>query len=161
MVELLLLVSKHHDEAGIAGVTWAPKFFPTAALDSYPIINNHTVVDSLNQTFVALSDPTRRAILVRLGRGEATVSQLAEPFGISQQAISKHLAYLERAELIEKRREGRQHFCTLRPEALKEASGWIDQYRQFWDEAFDRLETVLVDMKRRKPREGKDGRRKQ
>ena len=105
---------------------------------------------ALDQTFAALSDLTRRNILARLRQGEATVTQLAEPFGISQQAISKHLAYLERAQLIEKRREGRQHFCTLRPAALKDASDWIEQYRRHWDEAFDRLDLVLKDMKQHK-----------
>lgn len=65
--------------------------------------------------------------------GSKTVYQLAEPFGVSQQAISKHLVYLERANLIEKRRQGRQHFCTLRPKALEEACDWMDSYRQFWE----------------------------
>ena len=91
-------------------------------------MHNHMVVDTLNLTFLALSDPTRRVILDRLRRGAASVNELAEPFGVSQQAISKHLAYLERASLIEKRKEGRQ---------------------QFWDEAFDRLDVFLKKEKRR------------
>ncbi len=118
------------------------------------------VVDTLNQTFVALSDPTRRLILNRLRRGTATVTELAEPFGISQQAISKHLAYLERTQLIEKRREGRQHFCTLRPAALREACDWMDQYRRLWDEAFDRLDLVLKEMKQRKRKESRSALKK-
>jgi DNA-binding transcriptional ArsR family regulator len=100
-------------------------------------------VDQLNTTFLALSDPTRRVILERLRRGSATVNELAEPFGVSQQAISKHLAYLERASLIEKRKQGREQFCSLRAEPLKQAHDWMDDYRQFWEGAFDRLEGLL------------------
>ncbi|HKS56236.1 MAG TPA: metalloregulator ArsR/SmtB family transcription factor [Steroidobacteraceae bacterium] len=100
-------------------------------------------MDQLNVTFLALSDPTRRVILGRLRRGAATVNELAEPFGVSQQAISKHLAYLERASLIEKRKEGREQFCSLRAEPLRQASEWMDEYRQFWEGAFDRLDAML------------------
>jgi DNA-binding transcriptional ArsR family regulator len=97
----------------------------------------------LDVTFLALSDPTRRVILERLRRGAATVNELAEPFGVSQQAISKHLAYLERARLIEKRKRGREQFCSLRAAPLKQAYDWMDGYRQFWDGAFDRLDVLL------------------
>jgi DNA-binding transcriptional ArsR family regulator len=110
------------------------------------------VVNELNLTFIALSDPTRRMILDRLRQGTATVNQLAEPFGMSQQAVSKHLAYLERARLIEKQREGRQQLCMLRAAALKDAHDWIEGYRQFWDGAFDRLDTLLADLQQ-KPKE--------
>ena len=103
-------------------------------------------MNELNLTFIALSDPTRRMILDRLRQGAATVNQLAEPFGMSQQAVSKHLAYLERANLIEKQREGRQQFCSLRAAALKDAHDWIDGYRQFWEGAFDRLDTLLTEL---------------
>jgi DNA-binding transcriptional ArsR family regulator len=106
-------------------------------------MHKHMVVDALNLTFLALSDPTRRVILDRLRQGAATVNELAEPFGVSQQAISKHLAYLERARLIEKRKEGRQQFCSLRAAPLKGAYDWMTSYRQFWDEAFDRLDVLL------------------
>jgi DNA-binding transcriptional ArsR family regulator len=109
-------------------------------------IHNHTVVNELSLTFIALSDPTRRRILDRLRQGAATVNQLAEPFGMSQQAVSKHLAYLERAHLIEKQREGRQQLCSLRAAALKEAHDWIDGYRQSWDGALDRLDTLLTEL---------------
>lgn len=109
------------------------------------------VVDQLNLTFVALSDPTRRLILDRLRQGSATVNQLAEPFGISQQAVSKHLAYLERANLIGKQREGRQQLCSLNAAALKDAFDWIEGYRQFWDEAFDRLDVLLADLQAKSP----------
>lgn len=100
-------------------------------------------MDTLTVTFLALSDPTRRVILERLRRGAATVNELAEPFGVSQQAISKHLACLERASLIEKRKQGREQFCSLRAAPLKQAYDWMDEYRQFWDGAFDRLDMLL------------------
>ena len=108
------------------------------------------VVNTLNQTFVALSDLTRRNILDRLRRGPATVNELAEPFSISQQAISKHLACLERATLIQKQRVGRQQFCALRPAALKEAYAWMDDYRRLWNESFDQLDVLLTTMKQHK-----------
>lgn len=101
------------------------------------------VVDSLSTTFAALSDATRRAILFRLQEGPASVHQLAEPFAISQQAISKHLAYLERAHLIEKRREGREHICHLNPTPMREIATWVEQYQRFWTDAFDQLDGVL------------------
>ena len=122
-------------------------------------IHNHRVVNELNLTFIALSDPTRRMILDRLRQGTATVNQLAEPFGMSQQAVSKHLAYLERARLIEKQREGRQQLCSLRAAALKEAHDWIDSYRQFWGGALDRLDTLLTELQQ-KPKEIKRHARK-
>jgi DNA-binding transcriptional ArsR family regulator len=118
-----------------------------AGIDIHANMYNHMVVNSLNLTFVALSDPTRRRILDLLREGPATVNQLAGPFGVSQQAISKHLAYLERAKLIEKRKEGRQHFCSLNPVSLKEACDWMEGYREFWEEAFDRLDVLLEDLK--------------
>jgi DNA-binding transcriptional ArsR family regulator len=107
---------------------------------------NHLVVDSLSTAFVALSDPTRRLILERLTRGAASVNELAEPFHISQQAISKHLAYLERAELIEKRREGRQRVCALRPKALDEVAEWVRTWREIWEERFDQLEALVKEV---------------
>ena len=111
-------------------------------------MHNHMVVDTLNVTFLALSDPTRRVILDRLRKGAASVNELAEPFGISQQAISKHLAYLERARLIEKRKEGREQFCSLRAASLKQAYDWMEGYRQFWDSALDRLDEMLSELQR-------------
>jgi DNA-binding transcriptional ArsR family regulator len=106
-------------------------------------IHNHKVVDSLSATLSALSDPTRRSILSRLAAGSATVGELAEPFHISQQAVSKHLAHLQRARLVEKRREGRRHVCSLRPAPFKEVSELVEQYRLFWEQALDRLEAYL------------------
>ena len=124
-------------------------------VDSGRLMHNHMVVDTLNLTFLALSDPTRRTILERLRKGAASVNELAEPFGVSQQAISKHLAYLERASLIEKRKEGRQQFCSLRAAPLKGAYDWMAGYQQLWDEAFERLDVLLKKEKRRHGRKNR------
>jgi len=110
------------------------------------------VVDNLSTTLTALADPTRRAILDRLATGPATVNSIAEPFRLSQQAISKHLAYLERAHLIEKRREGRQHFCALKAKGLNEIIDWAENCQQTWEKRFDRLDKVLESMKKEKQR---------
>jgi DNA-binding transcriptional ArsR family regulator len=118
------------------------------------------VVEKLDQTFVALSDVTRRDILERLRRGPATVTELAEPFNMSQQAVSKHLACLERAALIAKQRIGRQHFCVLRPAAIREASEWMDPYRRAWNESFDQLDALLKEMKQRRRQENRHVRKK-
>jgi len=107
--------------------------------------------DPLTLTFSALSDPTRRAILARLSRGEATVNDLAAPFDLSLPAISKHLSVLERSGLIERRRESRFRPCRLKPEALEKASDWIERYRQAWEESFDKLDDYLDTLKTRKP----------
>jgi len=117
-------------------------------------INNHMVVDSLSATLSALSDPTRRSILARLSAGPATVGELAEPFQISQQAVSKHLAYLQRARLVDKRRAGRRHVCTLRPAPFKEVAEWVEHYRNFWEQTLDRLGEYLRTM------EGKEEKRR-
>ena len=102
--------------------------------------------DQLSVTFAALADPTRRAILARLAEGEATVSEIAEPFDMSLPAISKHLKVLERAQLITRSREAQWRPCRLEAEPLKEASDWIAQYRQFWEESFDRLDEYLQEL---------------
>ena len=96
-------------------------------------------VDQLSSTFSALADPTRRAILARLAEGEATVNQLAEPFPITLQAVSKHLKVLERAGLIARGRSAQLRPSRLQGEALKEAADWLADYRGFWEEGFDRL----------------------
>jgi DNA-binding transcriptional ArsR family regulator len=95
--------------------------------------------DQLTTTFAALADPTRRAILARLADGEATVNELAEPFPVTVQAISKHLKVLERAGLIARGRSAQLRPSRLQAEALKEAAEWLAGYEQFWDESFDRL----------------------
>ncbi len=110
-------------------------------------MHNHMVVDYLSPTFAALSDPTRRAIVDRLTGGPATVNQLAGPFAISQQAISKHLAYLKKAGLIDRQRDGRQTFCALKPAALREVSDWAERYRSLWETNFQRLDVLLAEMK--------------
>ncbi len=119
------------------------------------------VVDTLDSTFAALSDPTRRSIVDRLTRGPAPVSELGRPFAMSQQAISKHVAYLERAQLIQKRRAGRQHLCALNPDALRAVAQWAESYRRAWEENFERLDALLEEMntpkKRGRTRKG-DGR---
>jgi DNA-binding transcriptional ArsR family regulator len=100
----------------------------------------------LDATFAALADPTRRAILARLARGEASVSELAHPFRMSQPAVSKHLKVLERAGLITRRREAQRRPCRLRPERLDQLSRWLEAYREFWEEQYQRLDTVLDDL---------------
>jgi DNA-binding transcriptional ArsR family regulator len=98
-----------------------------------------TMPDQLSTTFAALADPTRRAILARLAEGEATVNELAEPFPITLQAVSKHLKVLERAGLIARGRSAQLRPSRLQGDALKQASDWLADYRGFWDETFDRL----------------------
>jgi DNA-binding transcriptional ArsR family regulator len=99
--------------------------------------------DHLSATFSALADPTRRAILQRLALGETSVSELAFPFDISLPAVSKHLKVLENAGLIERGREAQRRPCKLKAEPLKEAAGWIENYRHFWGKSLDRLEAYL------------------
>jgi DNA-binding transcriptional ArsR family regulator len=115
-------------------------------------MHNHVVVDALSATFAALSDPTRRAILSTLATGPASITELAQPFGMSQQAVSKHVAYLERAQLVEKRRDGRQHVCQLVPEPLKEVASWVEPYRRHWEDAFTRLDGLLRTTQRTRTR---------
>ena len=102
---------------------------------------HHTVSpDRLNSTFAALADPTRRAILARLAAGNASVTKLARPFDMSLPAISKHLKVLERAGLITRGREAQWRPCRLQTRPLKEAVDWLERYRRFWDQTFDRLD---------------------
>lgn len=108
------------------------------------------VVDSLTVTLAALTDPTRRSILERLAGGPASVSDLAGPFRMSQQAVSKHLACLQRARLIEKRRKGRRHFCRLRAAPIKKVADWAEHYRIQWEQKFDRLGAYLKELQRNK-----------
>ncbi len=99
--------------------------------------------DELSTVFAALADPTRRAILARLAAGEATVTELAEPFAMSLPAISKHLKVLERAGLITRGRHAQWRPCRLEAGPLRDVAQWIDRYRQFWTESFDRLDAYL------------------
>jgi DNA-binding transcriptional ArsR family regulator len=105
--------------------------------------------DQLDATFFALADPTRRAILARLAKGDATVNELAEPFDLSQPAISKHLKVLARAGLISEGRDGQRRPRRLEPEALDAATAWIERYREVWDQSFRRLDQVLEELKAR------------
>lgn len=106
----------------------------------------HVAVDErqLNAVFAALADPTRRAIVRRLAVGEATVGELAQPFAMSFQAVSKHLQVLEHAGLVNRSRRAQQRPCRLRPEPLASASGWLGDYRQLWESSFDRLDEHLT-----------------
>jgi len=113
------------------------------------VAKQRAVVDDrqLNAVFSALADPTRRAIVHRLAAGEASVGELAEPFDMSFQAVSKHVQVLEHAGLIERSRRAQQRPCRLRPGALSDASGWLGDYRQLWETSFDRLDEHLTNQK--------------
>lgn len=100
--------------------------------------------ERLDATFAALADPTRRAILARLAQGEATVTELAAPFAMSQPAVSKHLLVLERAGLVSRRRDAQRRPCRLEAEPLKVATEWLADYRDYWEESFQRLDALLA-----------------
>jgi DNA-binding transcriptional ArsR family regulator len=116
--------------------------------------------DQLSSTFAALSDPTRRAILARLATGECSVSELAEPFDMSMPAVSKHLAVLERAGLIARRREAQWRHCRLEAAPLKEVAAWAERYRQLWEGRLDRLDSYLQELKTKEKSHGRKPRRK-
>jgi len=113
------------------------------------------VVDQLSTTFAALSDPTRREMIARLSHGPASVHGLTESFAISQQMISKHVAYLVRARIVIKTKRGRESVCTLRPQAIRKVSDWAAYYRRFWEESFDKLDVVVNQMKKMELKDGK------
>ena len=102
--------------------------------------------ERLDATFSALADPTRRAIIARLAKGDATVLELAEPFAMSQPAISKHLKVLERAGLVSRGRDAQRRPCRLEARPLEAAYLWIERYRQMWDMSFERLDTLLEEL---------------
>lgn len=102
--------------------------------------------DQLSTIFSALADPTRRAILARLAQGEASVMELAEPFAMSQPAVTKHLKVLQRAGLITQGRKAQWRPCRLEAAPLKDVAVWIEEYRRFWDESYKRLDQYLIDM---------------
>jgi DNA-binding transcriptional ArsR family regulator len=116
-------------------------------------------MDGLSQTFAALADPTRRAILARLALGDATVGELAEPFDMSLPAVSRHLRVLSDAGLIERRAEAQWRRCELRAEGLRAAADWIEEYRRFWETQFERLEAYL-ERTAPPPKRGKHGRKR-
>ncbi len=111
--------------------------------------------DRLDRTFAALADPTRRAILARLASGEASVTELAEPFAMSLPGISKHLKVLECAGLIVRSREAQWRPCRLEPRPLKAAADWLEQYRRFWEESFDRLELYRKELQGKGKKRGR------
>ena len=116
-------------------------------------------VDSLSTTFAALADPTRRAILARLASGETSVKELSEPFEMSQPAISKHLKVLEKAGLIARGRDAQWRPARLKPEQLKSAADWLDDYRRFWEQSFERLDDYLKKLQATNP-QAKDAKEK-
>jgi len=138
------------------GITARKIVIHVNSLDSGPALYNYVVMQlsgyrqpppsSLDATFAALADPTRRAILARLAQGEASVNQLAEPFDISQPAISKHLKVLERAGLISRGRDAQRRLSRLEPQPLAEANQFLEQYREFWQTSFARLDTLLEEI---------------
>ena len=119
------------------------------------------MADHLSETFGALADPTRRAILARLASGEASVTELAAPFEMSMPAISKHLKVLERAGLIARGREAQWRPCRLQAAPLQDVAGWIEHYRRFWEQSFDRLDDYLRELKKKesKKKEKSNGRK--
>ena len=125
------------------------------SLTPIQIIHYRMVVDKLGTTFAALSDPTRRAMIQKLSHGPASVHRLTEPFALSQQMISKHIAYLVRARIVVKTKRGRESVCTLRPEAIKTVSDWAMNYRRFWEESFSKLDVVVNQMKKAEVRDDK------
>jgi DNA-binding transcriptional ArsR family regulator len=127
------------------------------------MVHQGTSSDRLNVTFAALADPTRRAILARLASGKTSVTELAEPFEMSLPAISKHLKVLERAGLIARGREAQWRPCRLEAGPLKGAAEFLERYRRFWEESFDRLDDYLRELQTRKSQikeKKKNGRRK-
>jgi len=114
--------------------------------------------ERLNATFLALADPTRRAILARLSLGEASVNELAEPFDMSQPAVSKHLKMLERAGLVSRGRDAQRRPCRIEARPLEAAYLWIERYRQMWDMNFERLDTLLDELQatKKSPKRRKD-----
>ncbi|TAL31186.1 MAG: ArsR family transcriptional regulator [Alphaproteobacteria bacterium] len=113
--------------------------------------------DALSLTLSALADPTRRAILAKLADGETSVTELAEPFRMSLPAVTKHLKVLERAGLITRGKQAQWRPCKLKPQPLKDVADWVEKYRQFWEQSFDRLEEYLQQIQ---AKEKKDGPRK-
>jgi DNA-binding transcriptional ArsR family regulator len=146
--------ARPHDAPQTAAVDkWRQVFYLSSRLINQQV--QQMQPDRLSRTFSALADPTRRAILARLASGEASVTELAEPFDMSLPAISKHLKVLERAGLITRGREAQWRPCRLQPRPLKNAADWLDHYRVFWEHSLDRLEGYLRELQgkdKEKPR---------
>jgi DNA-binding transcriptional ArsR family regulator len=116
--------------------------------------------DHLSATFAALADPTRRAILARLALSETSVTELAEPFDMSLPAVSKHLKVLERAGLIARGREAQWRPCRIELRALKEVDDWLERYRRFWEQSFDRLDDYLRELQTKENKDGRESKTK-
>jgi DNA-binding transcriptional ArsR family regulator len=116
-------------------------------------------VDTLSTTLAALADPTRRAILARLASGEASVTELAEPFAMSQPAVSRHLKVLEHAGLITRGRDAQWRPARLAPEPLRDVADWVEQYRRYWDERLNRLDAYLTDLQQKEKTHGRKKRK--
>src|SRR6202521_2591924 len=123
------------------------------------MVQQPTSSEHLNATFSALADPTRRAILARLASGETSVSELAEPFAMSLPAVSKHLKVLERAGLIARGREAQWRPCRLEAGRLKEVADWVEHYRRFWEQSFDRLDDYLRKLQTKEKKHGRKQRK--
>jgi DNA-binding transcriptional ArsR family regulator len=131
-----------------------PRTYLAIQLDNR-LVYHHMPADNLSRTFSALADPTRRAILARLASGEASVTELAEPFDMSLPAISKHLKVLERAGLIARSRDAQWRPCRLEAKPLKGAADWLERYRIFWEQSLDRLEAYLKELQGKEKRGGR------
>jgi DNA-binding transcriptional ArsR family regulator len=118
-----------------------------------------TATQRLNETFAALADPTRRAILARLADGDAGVMELARPFAMSQPAISKHLKVLERAGLVSRGRRGQLRPCRLQAGPLQEVADWAERYRRYWEHGFERLDRYLDQLQRQEKRHGRNSKK--
>ena len=112
--------------------------------------------DQLSTIFAALADPTRRAILARLAQGEASVKELAEPFKISSPAVTKHLKVLQRAGLITQGRQAQWRPCRLEAAPLKDVANWLEDYRRFWDESFERLDEYLIELQEKEQKRDRE-----
>ena len=123
------------------------------------LVEYHMHDDTLDATFAALADPTRRAILARLADGEATVNELAAPFDISLPAVSRHLKVLERAGLIRRGRAAQWRPCALDAGPLKDAAEWLEFYRRYWEQSFDRLAAYLDELQAGRKKDTDDGRK--
>ena len=112
----------------------------------------------LDRVFSALADPTRRAILRALTRSPSTINEIAKPFPVSLNAVSKHVMVLERAGLVRREIKGREHHCWIEPHPLRQADAWLEQYRRFWEESFDRLDEYLKEIQSKHRKEKRNGR---
>jgi DNA-binding transcriptional ArsR family regulator len=121
------------------------------------LIGYESAGDRLDATFAALADPTRRAILSRLATGDATVTELAVPFAMSQPAISKHVKVLERAGLVSRSRDAQRRPCRLEARPLMAAIDWLENYRGYWEESYQRLDALLAERRRSQRRSGEEG----